>query len=286
MNIADIGTLGIVGGGGTLPAAVAAQARARGLQIVPVNLSGFADPETAIPGGEWIAPGAVGKVLAHFHANKVKSVCLVGMAKRPEFTKLDLDARGLRELPGVLLASRKGDDALLRSILNIYERDGFQVVGADSFAHQMIGRSGILGKHAPDRDHLRELEQARDVALATGRLDIGQGVVVCDGLVLAVEAQEGTDAMLQRCVDLPENIRGTTTKRRGVLVKVPKPDQDKRIDLPTVGVRTVELAAHAGLAGIGYAEDTCLILEQERMIQMADELSLFLIGIPIEGPIS
>lgn len=285
MQIADIGTLGIVGGGGSLPAEVAAQARAEGLKVIPVNLSGFADPETAMPGGEWIAPGAVGKVLAHFHANDVKSVCLVGMAKRPEFTKLDLDARGLRELPGVLMAARKGDDALLRAILNIYERDGFRIVGADSFAPKIIARSGAMGRHTPGKDDWPDLQMARDVALATGELDIGQGVVVCDGLVLAVEAQEGTDAMLQRCAELPENIRGSHHARKGVLVKVPKPGQDKRIDLPTLGVRTVELAAEAGLAGIGYAQNACLAMDQDGMVKLADELGLFLIGIAEEGPL-
>jgi len=125
---------------------------------------------------------------------------------------------------------------------------------------------------------MADIEVAARVAAATGALDIGQGCVVCDGLVLAVEAQEGTDAMLRRCASLPEAIRGTPQRRRGVLLKRPKPLQERRIDLPTTGVSTVELAAAAGLAGIAIEAGGALMLNRPGMISAAEAQGLFLFG--------
>jgi UDP-2,3-diacylglucosamine hydrolase len=112
-----------------------------------------------------------------------------------------------------------------------------------------------------------------------GRLDIGQGAVVVDGLVLAVEAQEGTDAMLARCALLPEALRGVPGARRGVLVKWPKPIQERRVDLPTIGVRTIENAAAAGLAGVAGEAGGVLVLDREAVIAAADRLGLFVAGL-------
>lgn len=127
---------------------------------------------------------------------------------------------------------------------------------------------------------MQDLEVAARIAAATGALDIGQGCVVCDGLVLAVEAQEGTDEMLRRCATLPDTVRGTPAARRGVLVKRPKPVQERRIDLPTTGVSTIELAAAAGLAGIGIEAGGALMLNRPAMEKRAAELGLFLYGFP------
>jgi DUF1009 family protein len=121
-----------------------------------------------------------------------------------------------------------------------------------------------------------------EVARAVGRLDVGQGAVACDGLVLAVEAQEGTDAMLRRVAELPASIRGVPGKPRGVLAKAPKPIQDTRVDLPTIGPFTVQRAAVAGLAGIAGEAGKVLVLDREELIRTADELGLFVIGIPAD----
>jgi DUF1009 family protein len=125
---------------------------------------------------------------------------------------------------------------------------------------------------------MRDLEKALEAARVAGRFDIGQGAVVCDGLVLAVEAQEGTDAMLARIPDLPEALRGTPEARRGVLAKAPKPIQERRVDLPTIGVRTVENAARAGLAGIAGEAHGLIVLDRDGVIEAADRLGLFIWG--------
>jgi DUF1009 family protein len=136
----------------------------------------------------------------------------------------------------------------------------------------------VWGAHAPSDAHRRDIARAAKVAAATGALDIGQGVVVCDGLVLAVEAQEGTDQMLRRVAELPERLRGTQAARRGVLVKRPKPIQERRIDLPTIGVRTIEGAARAGLSGVAVEAGGALVVRRADVIAAADAAGLFVFG--------
>src|SRR5690606_28161768 len=169
---------------------------------------------------------------------------------RPDLKTLQLDDVAMSMLPAILAAMPQGDDALLRAVLNEHEKAGFRVVGAESVRQDLGAPPGAWGAGQPTDQHKRDIGKAAKVAAASGAFDIGQGVVVCDGLVLAVEAQEGTDAMLCRVAELPTTIRGTPQARRGVLVKRPKPIQERRIDLPVIGVRTIEGAAAAGLAGI------------------------------------
>jgi hypothetical protein len=139
--------------------------------------------------------------------------------------------------------------------------------------------AGPLGAHAPGEAHGADIAKAVEVARAIGALDIGQGAVVCDGLVLAVEAQEGTDAVLRRVAELAPDLRGTPQRRRGVLAKVAKPIQEDRVDLPTIGLATVEGAARAGLAGIVGVAGRTLVLERAKVIAAADAAGLFVAGV-------
>src|SRR5690606_17855814 len=164
-------------------------------------------------------------------------------------------------LPGIIAAASKGDDALLRKILSVFEDEGFAVEGADDLLGGEMLAAGALGRVAPTGEQLSDLRKAIHVAEKSGELDIGQGAVVCGGLVLAVEAQEGTDQMLLRVAGLPQDLRGSADHRKGTLAKAPKPIQDIRVDMPVIGPRTVELAAAAGLAGIGGFVDRLLIMD-------------------------
>jgi hypothetical protein len=138
---------------------------------------------------------------------------------------------------------------------------------------------GPIGRYKPGHAHREDIQRAFAAARAVGVLDAGQGAVVCEGLILALEAQEGTDAMLSRVAALPEGIRGTPRRRRGVLAKVCKPGQERRVDLPTLGPQTVLRAADAGLAGIAAEAGLTLLLERERVCALADELGLFIVGV-------
>lgn len=153
-------------------------------------------------------------------------------------------------LPRLILEARKGDDALLRAVLDEFRKEGFSIEGAHEARSDLLLGAGPLGRHAPHPGQQADIARALEVARRIGDLDIGQGAVVCDGLVLAVEAQEGTDAMLRRVAEeVAPALRGSPGARKGVLAKTPKPIQETRVDLPTLGPATVRGAARAGLAG-------------------------------------
>jgi UDP-2,3-diacylglucosamine hydrolase len=144
--------------------------------------------------------------------------------------------------------------------------------------------AGPLGRVTPAAEHAADIAQAMDVARAIGRLDAGQAAVVCRGLVLALEAAEGTDAMLARVAELPEALRGRPGAPLGVLAKAPKPAQETRVDLPTIGPATVHAAARAGLAGIVGEAGGLLVLDREGVIALADELGVFVLGLEPPAP--
>jgi DUF1009 family protein len=207
---------------------------------------------------------------------------MAGTVARPDFAALKPDLRGIRALPGAIAAAAKGDDALLRFLLAEFEREGFTVEGAHQASAGLTLPTGPLGRHTPGPTHQADIARAMSVARAVGALDVGQGAVVCDNLVLAVEAQEGTDSMLARVTTLPVAVRGESGRPRGVLAKVLKPIQDARMDMPVIGPRTIEGAAAAGLAGVAGEAGRVLLLERETVIEAADRLGLFVVG--VEAP--
>src|SRR5262249_28771493 len=180
--------------------------------------------------------------------------------------------------PKIIAAAMKGDDALLRAAITLFEKEGFRVAGTAEAAPDLLMPSGTLGKHQPNAQQKEDVTTGVKVVRTLGRLDVGQAVAVCDGLVLVVEAAEGTDAMLARITQLPANIRGSATKLRGVLVKAPKPAQDRRLDLPVIGGRGVERAAQAGLAGIAIEAGSSIVMHRERVGAAANKAGLFVIG--------
>ena len=277
--------LGLVAGGGNLPVEIAQHCERAGRPFFIVRLKGFAGEEIARFPGVDIGVAELGKCFKALKRAGCQAVTLVGTVDRPDFKSLAPDLRGLMALPGVISAARRGDDALLRQLLGEFEKEGFSVEGAHEVMGDLTLTAGPLGRGTPDADQMADVEQALKVARAIGELDVGQGAVVCDGLVLAVEAQEGTDAMLRRVAELPSNIRGSAGAPRGVLAKAPKPIQETRIDLPTIGLNTIQRAAKAGLAGIAGEVGRLLVLDREAVIALADELGLFVVGVePPEKP--
>ena len=270
--------LGLIAGGGELPVRLARQCVTSGRPLFVLRLKGMADPELAAFDGADVGIAELGKGFSALKGAGCEAVCFAGIVKRPDFSALKPDFRGLKALPGVIASARHGDDALLRFLLGEFEAEGFSVEGAHDVAAGMTLPRGPLGKLAPGAPHMTDVHKAFHVAGEIGRLDVGQGAVVCEGLVLAVEAQEGTDAMLDRCAGLPETLRGTLDKRRGVLAKRPKPIQEQRVDLPAIGVATVRGAAKAGLAGIVGEAGKVLVLDHAAVAQAADECGLFVYG--------
>lgn len=270
--------LGIIAGLGDLPVQVARAAVERGQGVYILRLKGFVEPALDRYPGQISGIAEIGKMFNALRTAGCKQVCFAGIVKRPDFQALKPDLKAIKLLPKAIAAARDGDDALLRFMVELFESEGFEVIGADQAAKSLKARAGLLAGPQPTEAQMRDLHKAAHVAAEIGKLDIGQGAIVADGLVLCVEAQEGTDLMLERCAALPGQIRGAATARLGVLVKRPKPQQERRIDLPTIGLKTIEGAAQAGLAGIGFEADGALLLNSEALQTRANELGLFLYG--------
>lgn len=270
--------LGLIAGLGELPVAIAENAVSTGQGVYVLRLKGFEEPRLSHYPGTVVGLGEIGAVMDRLKTAGCQEVVFAGNVSRPDFKNLKLDFKGIALLPKVIAEARKGDDALLRVLVNEFEKNGFRVIGSDAAHASLLAPEGHIAGPQPNARDFQDIDVAARVAAAAGALDIGQGCVVCDGLVLAVEAQEGTDEMLRRCANLPEAIRGNSVDRRGVLVKRPKPVQERRIDLPTTGVSTIELAAAAGLAGIAIEAGGALMLNRAMMEQRARELGIFILG--------
>ena len=270
--------LGIVAGGGALPVALASACRDAGREASIIRLRGFCDqPFEDFPGVE-CGIAEVGKLFAHLRKTECDAVALVGIVKRPNLSALTPDLKGAMLYPRVVAAAAGGDDTLLSALVGIFEEEGFRIVSANEVMAELTGGAGAHGRHGPAAADLDDVRIGAQLINAIGPFDVGQSVVVCHSLVLAVEAQEGTDEMLARCAGLSPNVRGDREARKGVLVKAPKPQQDLRIDLPTIGRRTIELASMAGLAGVAVAAKTTLILDRTEVIEAADEHNMFVYG--------
>jgi DUF1009 family protein len=276
--------LGLIAGGGRLPVEIAEHCERSGRPYHVLRLRGFAGSELVDQPGEEVGLAELGKCIRALRRARCEAICLAGNVARPDFGKLKPDLRGVRALPGAIAAARRGDDALLRYLVGIFEKEGFAVEGAHEVTADLTLPAGPLGAIRPGPEHQGDIARALEVARQIGALDIGQGAVVCDGLVLAVEAQEGTDAMLERVAALPAALRGEPGRQRGVLVKAPKPIQEERVDLPTIGPGTIQGAARAGLAGVAGEAGRLLVLEREAVIRLADELGLFVTGLEPPRP--
>ena len=271
--------LGLIAGGGGLPLALAEHCREAGRPYFVIRLKGFAEPPLDAHPGEIAGIAEIGRIVRLTRDAGCEALCFAGIVRRPDFAALKPDMRGLTWLPGAVMSARKGDEALLRFLMSRFEKEGFAIEGAHEVMGELRLPAGPLGTHAPADADQADIAKAIETARAIGSLDIGQGAVVCDGLVLAVEAQEGTDAMLRRVAELPADLRGASDRRRGVLAKIAKPIQEERVDLPTIGVATVEGAARAGLAGIVGVAGKMLVLDRDAVIRAADAAGLFVMGV-------
>ena len=266
--------LGILAGSGHLPVAVIEAAAGSGHGVFVLGFVGETDP-TLMNGFDhaWVKLGAVGQAIDLLHKASVDDVVMIGGIRRPSFSDLKLDFRGMQLLAKLGLKAARGDDQLLSLIVRELEGEGFRVLGADEIIQPMLAPEGPIASVLPSDAARSDIEHGVRVVMRLGELDIGQAVVVMDGRVLGVEAVEGTDALIRRVSAY------TSARRGGVLVKMKKPGQDRRTDLPTVGDQTVEQAIEAGLEGIAVHAGHCLLVNREAMIERADRAGLFITGI-------
>lgn len=267
--------LGLIAGSGALPVTLA---ETQADKVFVVALEGAAElalqqyPHITVPIG--CMKAAADALLAA----GCLDIVIIGGIERPNLEKLELDEGGQWFLEQVSSGNHEGDDKLLKVIIAYFEMRGLNVCPAQDYLCGQTGRTGPQTKH----DHIAhqpDIDRAIEVASVAGSQDIGQSVVVGRRLVLAIEGPEGTDGMLQRLRDLSPEFLGTPEERRGVLVKLPKPQQDRRVDIPAVGGRTVELAAAACLAGIVFEAGGTLFDDFDSVVALAEKKGLFLLGL-------
>jgi UDP-2,3-diacylglucosamine hydrolase len=274
------GRLAIIAGRGLLPLHLAEAARAGGENPFIIVLQNEADHRFDAFETMDVDVGNLAEIQKTFSRKNIDRVVLSGgVARRPEWRDIRPTLKTIVKIPSIVRTLLSGgDDTVLQMVIQLIEAMGCRVIGAQDVAPGLLAKLGPLGQIRPDTDDIRDISRAVDAAQALGRLDIGQGAVSVGGRVVAMEGVEGTDSMLQRVAELRAAGR-ISARRRGVLVKLCKPQQDMRADLPTIGPSTVTNAARAGLAGIAVEAGRALILEEEAMIAAADAAGLFVCGI-------
>lgn len=270
--------IGLIAGGGAVPVEVARYLKQSGRAYYVVRLEGMAEAELSDHPGRDISVGHFAEIFNALAQAQVRHICMVGYVRRPDFSKLQRDSGGAVHLPVIEQAGRGGDDGLLRQVARMFEAQGFVIEGAHEANPQLLLTEGLLAGPEPSPVVREDLEEAFRIATAIGALDIGQAAVVAGKITLAIEAQEGTDAMLRRIPTLPQPLIGNIHNRKGVLAKVCKPIQDRRLDMPTIGVATVEAASEAGLCGIVGQAGSILVVDKARTFARAEELGLFIYG--------
>lgn len=262
--------IGLIAGAGALPAALAAALPHRPFIAA---MDGFAP--------EGLAPDLTFRIerlypfFTALHDAGVTTVAFAGAVRRPRLDPALFDPATAQIVPRLMHALAQGDDATLREVIALFEEDGFAIKGVADLAPALVPPEGLHAGALTSRDQ-QDASRAAAIAEALGRVDVGQGCVVAQGLCLATETLSGTDAMLATVAGLPDTLRPTPAAGKGLLYKAPKPLQDRRIDLPTLGPATVHAAAKAGLGGIAWEAGSVICLDLPAMQQAAADHGLFL----------
>jgi len=270
------GRTAVIAGNGRLPVAVANALRDERQNPFLVLLRGEAEKSLYAFEHCEISVVEFARLIRCMQTAGVKNVVLAGgIVSRPHWRDLRFDLPTLKALPRLFWALGKGDDALLRAFIGLVESYGFRVVGAHQIVPVLLAPRGVkLTRKKASKTEMRNIERGLDAARQLGALDVGQGAVAVGGRVVALEGAEGTDNMLKRVVEMRHERR--IPQAGGVLVKVMKPTQDERADLPAIGPQTVRNAHQAGLHGIVVEADKSFILEFEKTMELADRYDMFI----------
>tara|TARA_A100001037_G_scaffold270304_1_gene265055 strand:- start:1334 stop:2140 length:807 start_codon:yes stop_codon:yes gene_type:complete len=264
--------LAIVAGGGGLPSLLREACDAVGREVLFLAIQGEVKNNLTPEPDKWIMLAQWGANLDYLRQNKVKQLVFAGTVKRPNLKDLRPDKRGAAFLTRLGL-SWFGDDSILSTVLKEIENEGFEIISPNSLLENIVSRSGSYGKISPSAGDLKDIQRGINVIRKIGENDIGQALILEEGIVIAIEAAEGTNEMLLRCKPFLSN------GNHSVLVKAPKPGQELRIDMPTIGPETVELAYKIGLSGIAVQAGGVLVIDEEKVIRLADKLGLYVYGI-------
>lgn len=263
----------VIAGGGILPRKLADNFDPSGDRIFFLAFRNVTDPEVvAGRHHEWLELGEVQKAIDAMHRNNVDKVVMAGPIQRPALSSLALDIRALQMLAkGGLKAF--GDDGLLSLVAKEIEKEGIKVIGIEQILPGVLTKEGLLAGPAPTKISWDDIKRGLQVLNSLGPCDVGQSIAVQEGIVLAIEAIEGTDQMIERAGSLQRNVSGP------ILIKISKTNQDKRVDLPTAGLETVNNAIRSGFQGLALEANNSLLLDKDRVLEIAEKNSFFVIGV-------
>tara|TARA_B100001989_G_C24544497_1_gene469819 strand:+ start:1615 stop:2478 length:864 start_codon:yes stop_codon:yes gene_type:complete len=276
-EIENIQKIGMITGGGDLPRQILSYCDEHDIEVLLVGFEGQTDKET-VQGRNviWTGLGEAGKIMKAFKDNGVKDLVMAGKIQRPNLLSLKTDLKGAKIISKIGIKAL-GDDGLLSALRKELEQEGFTLHGADRFSKGLVAQEGALGKFEPQEDDWVSIHHGIKISQEIGRLDIGQSVIVQSGVVIGVEGIEGTDALIERCKPL---LAGGA---RAFLVKTCKPQQDKDLDLPTIGTNTVTKAYDCGLSGIVIHAENSIVLNTKNVAKKADQYKIFVYGFKLEA---
>ncbi len=274
-KVNNINKLGIIAGGGELPAYLIFICKQKNIEPFIVGFEGQTSKDIMIGNKHlWANIGSAGKIIDFFKSNKVTDLVLIGGVKRPSFKEIKPDLKAVKILSKIGFRAM-GDSDLLSALKKELELEGFTLHAMHDFCDDLLVKEGVIGSYSPKPEHKVDIELGLKVSQEIGAMDIGQSVIVQNGMVIGVEAVEGTDALINRCAALLQNGGG------GILVKTCKPQQDKALDMPTIGVNTIINAHKAGLCGIVLQAGNVIVVDVKNIAKYADKYKIFVVGVSI-----
>jgi DUF1009 family protein len=262
----------LIAGGGDLPARFLMACDAKGIEVFVVGFEGQTDPLIMVDRQHMMSRlGSAGKIIQTLRAHGIGDMVFIGSIRRPSFAELRPD---LKTTAFFLKLGMKaiGDDGLLQAVRKELEKDGFRLHGVQKFMQDSLSIEGPVGRNKPGKAEWAAINHGAMIAREIGRLDIGQSVIVQEGIVLGVEGAEGTDELIRRCARYRRKGHGA------ILVKAAKPQQDRDLDLPTIGPDTVQLCADCGMAGIAVEAGHSLIIDRATVGELADKHGMFVVA--------
>jgi len=270
--------IGIIAGSGKLPQRLISACERDNKSYFVLALKGQTDKKTVKDTPhKWVKLGETSKSFRVLKDAGVDTLVMAGSVKRPSIFDMKPDLRTI-QLFGKIGIKALGDDGMLRAVKSELETEGFKIIGAHEIEPDILTPLGVLTKKLPSDANNSDINYGIKTIKKIGELDIGQAAVVQQGVVLAIEAVEGTDSLIKRCKNLHRK-KG----HGGVLVKGCKPLQDRNLDLPAIGLKTLENAYSSGFAGIAIEARASIMLDRDEVIKRADKLNMFIIGFENNG---
>lgn len=265
--------LALIAGNGNLPLEIIRSCQKRNTYLIVIGFeSQIHLNEMNVPYAQF-SIGSIGKILAHLKKHNIKQIVFAGNIKRPSLKELQVDWVGAKWLQKLSLKAMKGDDALLSGIIKLLEKEGFEILKPSDFLDNLMMPTGTLTTTSPTPEDYLDIERGVHILKALSPLDVGQSVIIQQGLVLGIEAIEGTKALIERCGLLKRQGPG------GVLVKMAKVGQNKKIDLPTIGPETIQDLKKASLVGIAAESNVTQIVDYEQTVKLANDLGIFIVEV-------